>query len=154
MSGGVNIQQVTPVVASTTEDGVIVEDTAAGTPKLTIITSSGTANTFGAWVEHDASVSADSWIAFITIMRNTSGKGPGAVLEIGVGAGGSEVTKIRLSHKWMYDTDAGYQTPAVFSLPIPIKAASGVRIAARIADDFAEAVGYKVSISYYQGLET
>jgi len=154
MSGATNIQQVNVSLASTTETGVIVEDTAAGTPKLTSISSSATVNTFGAWVEHDASVSADSWIAIITILRYTSGKGPGAVLEIGVGAGGSEVTKIRLSHKWMYDTDSGYQTPAVFSLPIPIKIASGVRIAARIADDFAEVVAYRISISYYQGLET
>jgi len=154
MSFATNIQQITPSVASCTQTGTIVEDTAAGTPKLTQIGSSGTINTFGAWVEHDASVSADSWIAIISIIRISNAKGPGAVLEIGVGASGSEVTKIRLSHKWMYDTDAGYQSPIIFSLPIPIKVASGVRIAARIADDGAAVNYYKISISYYQGLET
>lgn len=148
MSFATNIQQVTPVVASTTETGTIVEDTATGTPKLSSPASSATANTFGSWAEHDASMAADSWICAISLTAIYASLH--TVFELGIGAAGSETTIFR----WSFYQKGISDGPEVFILPIPIKIASGTRLAVRIADVQASVKTVFVGVQYYQGLET
>ena len=141
--------------ASATTTGVIVEDGATGTPNIVAVTSSASANTFGAWAEIDASASANSWICTISIYQTTNTVATKKVIEIGTGAGGAEATKIRESF-CLYRTAAASDLmyPVILVLPIPIKVASGVRIAARMADETASAVACDVSVPMYQTLET
>lgn len=147
---------------SCTVAGTIVEDGSSGTPCLTSVVSSDTANTFGAWTEIDASVSADSWIKSITITPHWANPAADDILkiciEIGTGAGASETTKIRhtLAMVVWFDDAVGYAfVPAmIINLPIPIKVASGTRIAARVSDEKAAAFTYWIGVQYYQGLET
>ena len=148
-------------VNTTTTTGVIVEDTSTGTPKIVTAASSGSANTFGSWVEIDASTSADSWICGFTCVSDEDGTRLTAVIEIGTGVGASEVTKIRVSKRYnsCYAYDGGGGSVALFefnleyNLPIPIKVAAGTRIAVQMADSKAGAVNYLVGLQYYQGLE-
>jgi len=144
---------VIPSEASTTTTGTIISDSAAGvgTPEVQSVTSSATANTFGSWVTMDASASADIQIAIITVAAGNTGAAHDIVIEIGTGAG--PTTKMRIPFHMDYSTSAGYTNPIVFTLPIPIKVASGVSISARISDGSASAKPYKVSLAYYTGLE-
>jgi len=138
---------------SGTVTGTIVEDGATGAPCQASVASSTSADIFGAWTQIDAAASADSWICSWSDIISEDIVTP-VVLEIGTGAGASEVTKMR----WSYtidnlSADSNLQT-RVFTLPIPIKVASGVRIAARASDGQAAAKTHVISVQYYQGLET
>ena len=144
----------TPVsTTSATTNGVIVEDGTSGTPNIVALASSATANTFGAWVEVDASVSADSWIKAITVTHSHNNT-VSFVIEIGIGGAGSEATKIRFSGYLRYASIAGFVVPTVYNLSIPIKVASGTRIAARVSDSYAAENSFKVGVQYYQSIET
>jgi len=140
-------------VASATAAGTAVQDGTSGTPNIVEIIASGSANTFGSWTELDAAAAADSWIFCITV--NPTGSGSKSfVLEIGTGGAGAEVTKIRSSLYHTNYSDVGVLPVIVLTLPVPIKVASGVRIAARCANSVAAANSMRIGISYYQGLET
>ena len=143
--------------ASATTTGIIAEDSAmgTGTPNVVTVASTTTANNFGSWVEVDASVSADSWLCSIIVTPTDHvGLDINTVIEIGTGAAGSEVSKIRFSFLIEVITAAGVHIPFQFSLPIPIKVASGTRIAARVSDSEAAINNYGLSVQYYQTIET
>lgn len=136
-----------------TTTGVIVEDTSTGTPKIVTVTSHTNANTFGGWVEIDASVSADSYIcsallACVELMTATVDAD--FVIEIGTGA--SPATKIRTSGSFVAASNAGGINPIVLVFPRPIRVASGTKISVQIADDSATTRDYKISVQYYQNL--
>lgn len=152
MNGIGNIQQVTPVAASTTETGKIVEDTTTGTPKVTQCGGAGV-NVFSAWITHDASLAVDSWLCMLILTSVTTALDRDVVIEVGKGSAGSEVTIIRISFCWGFRTDAGQRPPVPFSLPIPIKVLAGERLAIRAACG-AAAKSFRVGIQYYQGMET
>jgi len=148
-----DIPEAVPSSASATTNGVIVQDGTDGTPNIVYVGSSATANTFGNWVELDAATDADSWLCIVTnIYPATSNYN--VLLEIGTGAAGNEVTKVRLSYRYGRDSEVGLFPPVIFNLPIPIKIASGTRIAARAATSAASAMDMAVSICRYQSLET
>jgi len=141
--------------ASATTAGVIVQDGTTGTPNV-VTCVADTANTFGAWAQIDASTSAVSWISHVAITVKASNSAyRDFVVEIGTGAAGSEVTKLRFSFLGGLYSNAGSMIPAVFALPIPIRVAAGVRIAARAAPNTTSANGtVAVGLSFYQSLET
>lgn len=138
------------VVTADLAAGKIVEDTSTGTPKVVSASSSATANTFGSWAEIDASTSADSWLAGITVSVPPKAAAYVFCIEIGTGAAASELTKIRISFSYQYKSDVGYLTPLVYSLPMPIKVLSGTRIAARASDDQAAANALLIGLTMYQ----
>lgn len=146
MSFAVNTQQLTPSAGSCTETGTIVEDTATGAPKIVLIHSGAAVRTFGPWSQFDPDLAADSWICGINLLPD-----PDIidfVLELGKGAPSSETTIFRWSG------NCGLSSPMLtFPLPIPIKVASGTRLAFRVGDESAIAENHNVSAQYYQGLE-
>lgn len=146
MPFAVNTQQVDVVLASTTETGKIVEDWDVGYPKVVLRPSPAEVRVFSAWGSFDDSLSADSWICSVNYFP------PAAitnfVLELGIGAEGSELTIAR----WSGCCGENSQMHT-FILPIPIKVVSGIRLAFRVADEHAESQDHIVSVQYYQGLE-
>ncbi len=89
----------------------------------TTITGAGSANTKGAWIQLTASTTADSCFMLVTIYFNeTTSVTTEMVLDIGVGAGGSEqVVVANLFTIGRY--------PRIYGFPISIPA--GTRVAAR-----------------------
>lgn len=152
------IPKTSPPVSATsgTTTGKIVGDKTTGTPDTVVVITDAVAGNFGAWVEIDASVSADSWISNITVLpydTNALVQDRPCVIEIGTGAGGAEVAKIRLSCAFHTVSAVGVVSPAVFTVPIPIKVASGVRIAVRASTVTSASMHYRVGLSMYQVLE-
>jgi hypothetical protein len=138
----------------TTTTGVIVQDGATGTPNVVAVATDASANTFGAWVELDASTAAISYISHITVNCGIS-KSAFFCVEIGTGAGGGEAAKIRVSYSHTYATAVGAMNAVVFALPIPIKVAASTRIAARASNSKGDgALTLNVGISYYTTLES
>lgn len=135
--------------ASATVTGTIKEDTSTATPKISVITSPSGANSFGSWVIHDSAVSTTSWIFAITVdCEETSAFNH--VIELGTGA--SPATKIRFSGRL---GALNADICLVYTLPIPIKVASGTRLSLRASDSRTNgALTYNMSIQMYQGLET
>jgi hypothetical protein len=141
-------------LASATTAGVIVEDGNTGTANVVTITSKDdTANTFGSWTQIDASASANSWLASITISFFNWGASGVCVLEIGTGVALSEATKVRCSFYFTYMSGVGCMIPVGITFPIPIKIASGTRIAARLATGDANK-SINLGHQLYQSLET
>ncbi len=141
---------VLPSKTSATTTGVIVEDDTSGTPNVVNVATHSSNNTFGSWVQMDASASADSWISNVRVATPIDAYGPW-VIEIGTGSAGAEATKIRFSFVSYYLGSSGYKKSLVFPLVIPIKVASGTRIAARAAGSGSKTL--EVSLSMYQSLE-
>lgn len=136
-----------------TDTGTIVEDTTTGIPKIVSVNTAAGANTFGAWVEFDTAVSADSYVCSIMVSGDFAADIRNYCVELGVGANGSEVTKVRFSFRTLQITNEGIANPAVvYTLSIPIKVASGLRIALRMSCSLGGAVGRGISVQYYQGL--
>jgi len=133
---------------STTTTGVIVEDGATGTPNVVTVVSSADAHTFGPWAQIDASVSANSQINSV-IVHITGAQSESMCIEIGTGANSSEATKIRFS----VTTVNAAQHIYVFPVTIPIKVASGTRVAARLSTTNGASRTANVSVQYYQSLE-
>ena len=145
---------------SATTTGTLVEDSAMGTGAPNVaypVISSDTANTFGSWVQLDASAATDIWINSVTIGFDVSSFTAGDTsfcVEVGTGTATSEVAKIRVSALLGQASDVGWIAPMVLTLAIPIKVASGTRIAARVTDDIADAHEYGIGIAFYTALET
>jgi len=145
----------TPVsTASATTTGVIVEDGTSGTPNVVSAASESLANTFGSWVQVDASAAADCWISSVLVSVSNTGTDPNTCIEIGTGAAGSEATKGRWSFLYKFSSDVGYLPPVTIPLPIPIKVASNTRIAVRASDSQTAAKNYTIGVQYYKTLET
>ena len=139
---------IVPSRTAVTATGVIVEDGTSGTPSIVAVATNAAANTFGSWVELDTSASADSWLRGINVGLSGNWANNTNVIEIGTGAAASEASKARIS----FYTAAGIFT-GLFTLSIPIKIASGTRIAARTACGGGGQT-IQVGISIYQSLET
>jgi hypothetical protein len=145
--------------ASATTTGVIVQEYAgAGNPDLVDIAIDEVSNnTLSAWVTVDSTMSADSWIAGISVCLSSGcAVANGYKIQIGTGAPASEAVKITFSFYDVWISSVGVRPTYFFTLPIPIKVASGVRIAARASKSASGsgAVVIKVGVCSYQSLET
>lgn len=144
----VNVEPLLCSVASVTETGKILEDTTSSVPKITTVLSDPNINVFGAWTTHDASLAVDSWIASITAKKPLiTGE---HVIELGIGAAGSEVPIVR----WSFASGEDVELTVVLPLPIPIKVPVGTRLSIRAADNKAGNNWHLFGVNYYQGLET
>lgn len=137
---------------STTIAGVIVEDISTGTPH-DINVQTGAGNTFGAWVQFDAALSEDSWLnSLIVSFGHDAGLAADWVVEVGIGAGGSEVTMERFSMKAICTADRG--APIVqLTAAIPKFMAAGERVSVHASCNQANKTVW-CSVQYEQGLET
>ena len=133
------------------DTGRIVESGATGAPCLQTLTTGESANTFGAWLQYIASTPADWWLTSC-IIYPSSYYMLGIVFEIGVGAAASEVTYVRFSIRFMIQNAQGDMGSNIYTVPIPIKIASGSRIAMRAAVDVANARTFYTSLQFYQSL--
>lgn len=140
----ISVQETSATIA-----GTIVQDGATGTPNIVTVASNASANTFGNWTALDAAAAADVWISHVTVMPQTGSKN--CCLEIGTGA--SPATKIRFSFCEGELSGVGHIPIVVFTLPIPIKVASGTAISARASASTPGPVSFFIGLSYYAGLE-
>lgn len=144
-------------ITSASSGGFIVEDGTDGTPNITTVATSGTANTFGSWTQIDASLAQDSYICGISINApSVANANENFVLEIGTGANPSEVTKLRFSfviaYRLVTDVENSTFMPTYLPLSIPVKIASGTRITARVSNSSANARDLYVGVQYYKTL--
>lgn len=106
----------------------LVDETgwAASQYTRTAVVASGTAHAKGAWTQIVAATS-ETWRGFILIVgqRFTAATDSSSLLDIGIGAEGSEVVVLA-------DVPVGYQLGA--SVPIPLEIPAGVRVAMRRQD--------------------
>ncbi len=99
----------------------------------TTVATSGSANTFGAFVEFSADPGADIYIVGVVAV----GSGPGLYTRIDI-ATGAATSESSVGEAHMEGTTAaGERLPAYFPFPIPV--ANGTRIAVRAADEDAAA---------------
>lgn len=149
------INAIKDSLANKTDTGVIVQNVATGTPTLIEAVPSASANTFGSWIEADASTSADSWLCTVTATPNVY-TSVAYVLEVGTGTAGNEVAIARWTFAYNYNLGAPTQTtcPIVLTLPVVIKLPAGTRVAVRSANTGTSANNSLFcGISMYQGLE-
>lgn len=150
----VTIQGVADAVdvvhASTTASGTITTDVVADgqAPKVVAVTSSATANTYGAWAAYDASAAAKSHICGVTIGCPARGATIDVQLDIGV----TESMIITIPFNYFYKSDVGYLPTVTMSIPIPIEVAAAGAISLRVKDTEANANAYRVGLIYYTGL--
>ncbi len=135
---------------SCTTTGVIVQDGATGDPSVIGVTANASADTFGSWTALDAAAAADCWLCIVTISSITADIAAGNDWCIEIGTGASPAAKIRFSGQ---TTTAAKLEPLVFTLPIPIKVASGTAISARASTNVGAAVAFAVGLSFYTTLE-
>lgn len=96
----------------------------AGTSLGTAVSGSGVANTKGSWVQFSAALPFD--VKAVMLCVESSQGGGDFLLDLGVGAGGSEVVCVP---DIMYPNSVNIETSDDFLIPIPIKA--GQRFAVR-----------------------
>jgi hypothetical protein len=118
------------------------------------IGSSTSAWAWSEWVTCNSRVSRDIAIVGITFERQTSPAAADttyeAVLEIGTGYAGEELTKIQMPFSCRADTitsannGLGYWMPRAYSLflPEPFEVTLGTRLAMRVANSVAAAITY------------
>ena len=109
----------------------------------------GAANTFGAWTQLAAAATEDDLILGIALTTfQVVANGIYVECQIGVGGVGAEVAiaAVRASQQWV--TAAGVMALGAIMLPIPVRVASGARIAARVADVLAATDSISVSLLY------
>lgn len=144
---------------SRTSTGKVYESVAygTGTPKLYTVTSSATANTFGDYVEIEDSLSAESELCGFMLAAISSGGNNGYVIEFASGAAGSEVPFFRMSGNTSISsresTDYTYTSNFAYTFKKSFVFPAGTRIAVRMSDGVASALGHTVSLQWYQGLE-
>lgn len=116
----------------------------AGPAAGTSVTQSASANTYGAWTQMSASAPGAMEIIG-ALFAPDSGNMAYAQLDIGVGAGGAEVSigEAKAQRTFNSGTDGyGHITPFL----IPLKVAAGARVACRIASEAAAAVVWRVTL--------
>ena len=102
--------------------------------------SSGSADTYGAWVQVVASSARPFRIAFLTVSHRIVGGGvPGYVqVDVAFGASAAEVSMAVLGAVYDIDSAASDTPPVILALPVISDVISvGTRIAIRIADGVA-----------------
>jgi hypothetical protein len=118
------------------------------------LTSDASAWTPSAWVE----VSADMGFAILVLGISyqlqhyvTLDTANQTVFEIGIGAAGSEVTKIQIPISTRADSHVGYiMGSGTIYLPEPYKIASGTRIAVRLASSLTSSAYTGLKIIYQE----
>ncbi len=91
------------------------------------VTANATPHTVGAWMELIASNGAETqWLGVTALNTSASGTDTAALLDIGIGAGGSEVVVVASLPVGFANTTPGY-----FHL-VPLRIAKGARVAARM----------------------
>ena len=111
----------------------------------TSVSAPGTANTKGTWVELIASTAqAASWLSVLIGNPGNSGR---YLLDVGVGAGGSEAVLLPDLH---YDYSLGAHK-AYVEYRFPVAVAAGSRLAARCQSSQATSAGLKVVAILGQG---
>lgn len=96
--------------------------TSTGMSAGVVLTASSTVHTYGSWSTLIASVEADTSALHIQVLNATSATATAAILDIGIGAAGSEVS--------LFQMTIGSATNNRYLVPIQIP--SGSRIAARM----------------------
>lgn len=112
-------------------------DSFSSASKVTV-TSSGTANAYGSWVQILADVGAGKRLIFVGL-RTDVATSKGVELEIGQGAGGSEVAITRVptvAASWLA------QAPVYLWLAL----ADNIRLSCRIRDDSASADAFELAV--------
>lgn len=111
------------------------------------VTQSASANTYGAWVQMEAAAAADFYV--VGFRTTPTGSPPSAttyaVLDIGVGGGGSEVSRGEFPARAVTGSAVGLRDGATM-LPAPIFVPAGSRTACRIASSVANADTYAVTL--------
>lgn len=106
------------------------------------LTSSGTADTFGAWVELIADVGASKRLIGI-IVAFTDTNASSWEIEIGEGAGAAEAAITRVSGTYVFSSAVGFQ-PGVF-YPLWRSLTDNARLSARVKDTEAAGRGFRVT---------
>lgn len=92
------------------------------------VTASSTTHTKGAWTELIASTSAACDLVMIYILNNSSGVATESLMDIGLGAAGSETSVVDNIAAGEITAAAGYRNDVV----LPLSIGAGVRVAARL----------------------
>ncbi len=130
--------------ASATESVGLVRASSRGTDL-----ASGAAHTWSSWVQLTAATSRSAE-GFLVNVVSSAGCGRIQLLEIGIGASGSEVT---LFGPFAIDGNAGIATEGQ-SLFVPIRVPEGARIAARVRNSTGSNTGQantRVSLTLFRG---
>lgn len=112
----------------------------------TSVVSSATAHTKGSWVQ--LSAAAPENVHGISLTRWQSNSGARVLLDISIGASGSESSNILLENLVMVHSDEYRNTNAVSYIPIAIPA--GARVSARISSNVSAAVTNKLRFAFMQ----
>lgn len=119
--------------------------------------SSATAWLYGSWVQASASLGTDIYVMGLTFQITNVPALDTTVqqlFEIGIGAGGSEVTKVQIPYSFRADDLTGYYHTRAYNifLPEPFTIVAGTRVAVRVTDSLASAITYGgVKIWYREG---
>lgn len=133
------------------EGVTVVEDSDSGTPDVTSLSSSGTANTFGSAVSVDASTAANAWLCSASIGINYAaarGATDFAVVEILVDA--ASVWRGSFFCPENVATTDVNTTCLVFPIP-GIYVPAGSAITAKVADSVASVLNYRVGVQMALG---
>ena len=115
----------------------------AGPSAGTSISSGGSGTTYGSWTELSAAVSADIFLVGAIVYQTTGNLTTYTVLDVGLGAGGSEVSAGEYPMPPYRSAAGAREAPVWFPDKIPV--GSGVRVAGRLVDSFA-AIAYNVKL--------
>ena len=125
----------------------VLTATSLGANGVTISTGGAPAWTNGAWVELEASLPADSYLAAIAFYRNTAWED--VEIDLGLGAGGAEsvLTTVR-DGAGGYDHNGGL---SIIRLPHIYRVEAGGRLAARVRSASTSLTSL-ISVLYYSGV--
>ncbi len=139
--------------AAVTSSGYIKEKYSTGYAQILNLISPATKDTFSGWLEYWDVTDEDLWICSV-IGRFDSQYKCILVFEIGVGAAGSEVSKVRytMPHYSLSTPAIGMIEPYIYTLPIPIYVASGSRVACRLSTSIDALSYFQLNIQFYGGL--
>ena len=110
----------------------------AGPTTGTALTTGGFANQYGAWVQMIAATAADIYV--VGYLLRVENNAPGTLymqLDIGVGAGGAEVSIGEGKEGYLTYSAVGVNSYGFAMFPFPIPVAAGARIACRVASNTA-----------------
>ncbi len=123
--------------------GVVLTTTGMGG---TTVSAPGTANTKSSWVQLTAATTADADMIEITIGNTGAVATQANAVDIGIGAGGSEIVVFNN----LMGTVQGQFTRSVASYIFPCSIPKGTRIAARSQSQTATDTGIRVSVRTFQ----
>lgn len=123
----------------------------AGPSLGTAVTSSASADTYGSYIQFIASASEDLYIVGITVNTNDVGYVSYAQIAVAIGAAASEVVKavinIPLTRGMLQEVGTKMYCGEKDIKPF-LKIPSGSRVALKIADNIAGALGHSIVLHY------